>query len=343
MKGKLVIFVICETAKPKKASEALQPQVLKSAPHYFQRAVPQQHLATQEDVVIGGHRGTLLLKTYPPDHLLAEVTFDMSDILFDDMIAFKEEALSHLWGYLQEKGGKDVEEFSEEYTAYIVSDYSGDPEQFFVHKERIAGLLKTEKLPLDSGEVEYTLSSQIKYAKDDLVIVDWDGAFIFDAGGDYESTLELLELANWQLLRFRILDRDIDTRLLSVTKIIESTPPRTKFFFKPGEVHAALKQTMLLRTRSISEFQALEREFKLVGDWYSARLYELVAKKFKLEELRAIVKDKLDALEDVYTLVSENFTISWEQRSRIAEMIGWYVLLLGWLILLILDFYFYKY
>lgn len=342
MKAKLISFVIAEAPQNPGRGEVVQAQGAKSAPHYFESSVPSQFILSQERIALFGKEVSLAIKTYPPSVLVAEIQVEVNDIFFEEMFDLKEEALKKCREVLLERGAKDVEQFSEEYSLFVVTDFKKDPEQFFLKKEKIAGLLKSEKIPLDDPEVEYTLSSQLKYGKNDLVIVDWDGAFAFDPDGDYEYTLELLELANFQLLRYRLLDKELDERFNHVVKLLESAPEKTKFFFKAGDISKALKNTMKARALSISEFQGLEREFNLIGDWYSARLYELVAKKFKLDEWRKTLKDKLDALEDVYAIASENFTISWERRGRIIELVGWYVLLFGWLVLLIMDIYFYK-
>lgn len=343
MKSKLISFVICETARAKKGKEAAAVGAVKSAPHYFDKTVPQQFILTQEKIKLENREGMLTFKSYPPDFLLAEVHFDIADMFAEGVVEFKEKAIAYCRETLKRKGGKDVDEFSEEYSTYVVTKDVAQPEWFAAHKDKIAAILKSERLPLDPAEVEYTILSQLKYSKGDLVIVDWDGAFVFEPAGDFEQTVELFELANLQLLRYRILDRDLDLRFQRVTDIIEKTPLKSKFLFEASDLNLALRETMLLRSRSVSEFQALEREIKLIGDWYSARLYELLAKKFKLEEWRATVKDKLSALEKTYAVASENFTFSWEKRSRIIEMVGWYILLLGWLILLVLDFYLYKF
>lgn len=342
MTGKLIAFIISEVSRPKHGSASAPMPAAKSAPHYFAKTVPQQFIVEEGIATIGSREGRLTVRRYPNNFLLAELRFDVPDIFSDEIFSFKEEAMRSIRDVLKQKDGKDVDEFSEEYTVFAISDFSGEPEQFLRHKERIAGLLKSEKLLLNPTEIEYTLSSQIKYGKDDLVIADWDGAFVFDPAGDIDAVVELLQLANLQLLKYRIMDRDLDARLGRVSHIIEETPKQTRFFFTPHEVQQALKETILLRSRSLSEFQSLEREIKLIGDWYSARLYDLVAKKFKLDEWRRAVKDKLDTLEDAYAIVSENFTISWEHKARLIEMFGWYVLLVGWLVLLALDIYRFK-
>ena len=82
----------------------------------------------------------------------------------------------------------------------------------------MAALLKSERLPLDPEEVDYTLSVRFKYARHDLVVVDWDGALVFDPEGDVAWAMELLELGNLQLLRYRLLDRELDGRLRRVAR-----------------------------------------------------------------------------------------------------------------------------
>src|SRR3989338_5347505 len=226
MKTKLILFAICETAKAKRGGEAVETAQLKSAPHYFEKTVPQQYIVSQMNFEIDDKKGALFLKSYPPDFLLCEARFDFPDIFSEnDIFAFKEKVMSFCRNTLQKNGGKEVDEFSEEYAVYLVSDYTGEAEQFLkTKKEKIVGLLKSEKTGLDSQEIDYTLSSQLKYSEDDLVIADWDGAFIFDSEGDFESNLELFELANLQLLRYRILDRDLDQRIKKVSRLIEKTP-----------------------------------------------------------------------------------------------------------------------
>ena len=343
MKAKLISFVIAQAPGfGKRGIKEVQTQTIESAPHYFEASVPRQFLVSEEKIIIGNREGTLALKMYKPDILLAEARFEFPDILSDNALEFKDLVIDECYALLNKKGAKNVENLSEEYSVGLISNYEGEPEQFLIHRQNIVSFLKSEKLALDIPEIEYTLKSQIKYAKNDLVIVDWDGAFIFDTEGDFESNLELLELANLQLLKYRILDKWLDARLQRLIELIAGAPPKTRFLFKAKDINKALKDTMLVRVQSISEFQTLDMEIKLIGDWYSARLFDLNARKFKLETWHSGIKEKIDAVEDVYEVASENFTVTWEHRSRIIEMIGWYVLLVGWMVLLILDIYFYK-
>ena len=335
MKAKLISFVIAGATRAKKAKEVVQSPIVKSAPHYFEATVPQQFIINQNKLTLKGREGALTLKTYQPDTLLAEARFELDDIFADEVFDLKEDAIAKCHEILKKSGTKDVERYSEEYSLYVVAGYLGDPEQFLKYKERIASLLKSEKLALDPLEIDYTLSSQLKYSKNDLVIIDWDGAFVFDPEGDIESTVELLELANLQLLRYRLLDAELDARLELVAKIFQSLPEKKRrvTLFGGREVRNALQSVIKIRAASLFSLQSLEREIKLVGDWYSARLYELAAKKFKIDEWRAQIKDKLETLEDIYSTVSERFSWSPER----IELVGWFILLIGWAIILAFD------
>lgn len=335
MRTKLISFVIGQVPKPKKGKESLPSPTLKSAPHYFEAAVPSQFMVGQEKLTIRNLEGTLLLKIYQPDLLLAEAEFDLPDVFFEETLALKEEVIDYCREALKKRGCRDIEELSEEYSIYAVSDYKGDPEQFFKYQDRIASLLKSEKLALDPREIEYALSSNLKYAKNDLVIVDWDGAFLFDPEADFASTIELLELANLELLKYRLLDYDLDKRLGHVMEIFKNLPEKKLIIFGRREVRNAITTIMQIRAASLFDFQGIEREIKLIGDWYSARLYELAAKKFKFDEWRRVTKEKLDAIESIYSIASEKFSLSPE----VVEMIGWFILLFGWTIILIFDLY----
>jgi hypothetical protein len=206
------------------------------------------------------------------------------------------------------------------------------------HSDIIASLLKSEELlALDPQEVQYTLGSRIKYSDNDLSIIDWDGAFLFDPNGNIEEDLELLTLANLQLLRCRILDHQLDSRLSRMVELIHNIPPG-KVFLRSTDLAQKMKETIEIRMVSISELQRLERDIKLIGDWYSARFYELVAAKFKIDDWRKTIRSKLESLEDTYSLVVENFTVSAKHRAEWVQIILFFVLQLGWFILLVIEF-----
>ena len=333
MKYQLTTLVLGEVGKEMRGS-IFQTKTLRSAPHYFEASVPHQVVVDEHTVTLKGKSVTFSIKGYPPDILLIQTTTQVTNIFSEDTFAIEEEILKRSDTILAEHGG--TKKYSEAYSIFMVSGYSGEPEKFLKHAPLIAGLLKSERIELDKREIEYTLATQIKYAKHDLAIIDWDGAFLFDADGDFLQTVELLTLANVQLLRHRIVDRKLDERLAHASELVKRPLPKRKLF-RNEELTDAMRSVLHARMESIKHFQILERDIKLIGDWYPARLYELAAKKFRIAEWRGSLKEKLESLEDVYAVIIENFSVSARTRSERMLLIAEWFVILGWFALVVVE------
>jgi hypothetical protein len=335
---KITSFIVAEISKVKKGRELPAPMPLKSSPHYLGKSMPPQIVIGKEKVKVADHEVELMLKSYYSDALMIEGSIDVEDIFSDETLELKDKLLDACLEYGKKSGAKM--ETSEEFTVYQVSGYSGDPELFLKkHPAKIASLLKSEKLELDEKEIEYTLSFQFKYAKDDLIILDWDGAVLFDPKGDFEESIDLLQLANFQLLRYRALDEDLDERLKKVYRLIQ--PDEKKSWWArlvSRDVTQSFKEVIHIRTQSIAQFEALDRDIKLIGDWYSARVYSLLSKKFKFDDWHNTIKEKLDSLEDIYSIASENLGMSRSKLLESIEIVGFIILEIGWIPLLYFEF-----
>ena len=334
---KIVAFVLSESPKLKKG-EKLEVNISESVPHYFGSSVPRQALIGREDRKVGGQKIAFQIKAYLPDMMIVQAEAEVESLFTDAAFELRASLINECHKIIKSRGGQF--ELSEEYSVAIVSDYKGDPEQFLGESHRIAQFLKSETLPLDEDEVRHTIDFQIKYAKDDLVIVDWDGAFIFDPYGEYHSILELLQLANLQLLRYRILDKELDFRLAKINKVLQTKGGKLEIF-KTKEMSAAFKGVISVRAESIAEFEAVDRDIKLIGEWYSARLYDLASEKMRLEKWKEAVKEKLDSIEDVYSIVAENFSMSRVTYLEFIQIILFFILQVGWFALIITEFVYY--
>ncbi len=325
---KIIAFVLAEMPKVvRSGGEMTEAKPLQSAPHYFSAAVPRQVIIEKE--------GNFLIKAYSPNILLVETTVEVESVFSDEAFELREKLIDDCQKIIKKRGGNF--ELSEEYAVAVVSHYEGDPEQYLQFSSRITSFLKSEKLPLDEHEIQYTLSTQLKYAKDDLVIVDWDGAFIFEPRGEIDAMIELFQIVNLQLLRHRMLDSELDQRLIKVNKMIQGEAIH-RVYSSNKELAKAFKEVITLRTKSIGEFDALERDIKLIGDWYSARLYDFAAKKLKIGEWRQSIKEKLDSLEDIYSIIVEKFTVSKLHSLEIIQIVLFFILQAGWFALIILEF-----
>jgi len=323
--GKLVVFLFGETSRNLETSDVVEIKTVKSAPSYPD-VIPKQKVIKAERRRSDGVEVDFVVKAYLPDVVVVEASLELDDILSDATLEFKRALINECRKVLGEFGCDP--QFDEEYSVYCISGYSGDPEVYLsLYGDKIAAFLKNEKIQLDEEEVKSTLSVYLKYGKDDITIVDWDGAFIFDSSGDFDSNIELFEIANLQLLKSRILDYDLDERLQKTLRLMGV--PKHLPIIRAREVRKVVKEIIEIRTQSILESEAVERNIKLIGDWYSAKLYSLISKKFHLDNWKAEIKEKLDTLEDVYTMATENFSVSYRATLE-------FVILGGWLVLLIL-------
>jgi hypothetical protein len=322
--GKLVVFLFGETGMNLETSDVVGSRISKSGPTYPD-VIPKQKIIKIEKRRVDSDEVGFLVKAYLPDVVVVEASLDMDDILSNTTLEFKRRLINDCRKVLGEFGCDP--KFDEEYSVYCISAYSGDPEVYLsLYGDTIAAFLKNERIALDEEEVQSTLSTYLKYGKDDITIVDWDGAFIFDASGDFDSNIELFEIANLQLLKLRILDYDLDDRLEKTLRLVKT--PRKLPVIRSAEVRRVVREIIEIRTQSILESEAVERNIKLIGDWYSAKLYTLISKKFHLDSWKAEIKEKLDTLEDVYTMATENFSVSYRATIEFVILGGWFVLLL---------------
>ncbi|HEY4519843.1 MAG TPA: hypothetical protein VJH33_02295 [Candidatus Paceibacterota bacterium] len=336
---KIISFVISEAKKLKKGT-VLEYKPSESAPKHSASAIPLQFEAKKLTKNIGGLPAQFAIRSYPPNHLLIEATIEVDDIFSENALTLREQLVEACQDISQKQGGSL--DMSEEYSIALVSGYSGDPQQFFNKSPHIAAFLKSERIPLDDNEIHYTLSNQIKYGKDDLVIVDWDGAFVFDVEGKVDDVVNLFETANLQLLRYRSLDKELDERLHKVTRFGIVTVPTTLSLMKnKRDIATAFQEIIRVRTEAIADFEAIDRDIKLIGDWYSARLYDCISKKFKFDEWKRHVQEKLESLEDIYTIVAENFSVSRHQFLELIQILLFFVLQAGWFALIILEFFYF--
>jgi hypothetical protein len=142
-------------------------------------------------------------------------------------------------------------------------------------------MLKDEPIKLAQKEIDDTLATNIRYGREDITIVDWDGAFLIDASGEFKETIAVLELANIQLLNFRILDKKLAEKIDLLKQ--HGEPVDLGSFFR---ISPFMKNVIKIRSQSVLELENIESALTLYGDWYSGKLYNLASKKFHLNTWR---------------------------------------------------------
>lgn len=332
MKGRLVVFLLGQTGMSLSSLESLKYKPVKSSPNYPDVIPSQWSITSFKSAILGLEIG-IHVKAYQPDILVFEASVQIEDLLSDSVLDLKKDLVTEGQKILNQYNCNM--DFCEEYSVYCISEYKGDPKVFVTtFGDKIVSHLKNERLPLDEEELNSTLSYHLKYARGDMAIVDWDGAFLFDPNGLFEENIELFQTANLQLLRYRTLDKKLDERLSATLGFQRGRPGS---ILQSGKVRDSLLEIMQIRTESILETEQVEYSIKLIGDWYSAKLYSLISKKFHLDTWKGYIDKKLDTIEDIYSMAAENFVISSKNRAEFLLLGGWFILLAGWSILLVIE------
>jgi hypothetical protein len=174
--------------------------------------------------------------------------------------------------------------------------------------EEIAMLVHGERQALSPQERDETLKHRLSYLIDDLVVPTWNAAFVYDTEPGAQAALEVLEFANSQLLEFRYYDELLDTELGRIYPQLQRPRP-FDWLFGRGYVAATTHlHALFIDVNEITD--RTENALKMVGDIYSARLFNLAAARLGLARWKASVEDKLETLDDIYRFAVEQLAIS---------------------------------
>jgi hypothetical protein len=169
------------------------------------------------------------------------------------------------------------------------------------HADWLAGLLRLEAGPLSKEEVAEALRLHLSYAPGDLFVPDWGATVLLDR--DCDETLEVVEFANLQLLEYRHLDARLDDNLATAYGLIHRL---TRSWLPLWRTHGRrLRALGELKVVATEMFERAGNALKLVGDQYLARAYAQVAARFHLGDWEQSIRHKLDAIEGVYKVLSD--------------------------------------
>ena len=303
---------------------------LKNAP-YFQPVDIALNTLAEETFEIQGKRIAILRQRYDGQVQVIEFHFEQDDPFAAS--AFQE--LQQLEDALQARfvpAQFRENGLFEEYIILLVQKVRPAPEKWInSHARSLAKFLRSQREVFDRTEIDEILSSRVRYSKQDLTLVDWEGAVIVAPDGDFQSDIVLLKIGNYQLLRYRMLDKSVE-RLLD--NINESFIVNRR---RPRPTRGAIRSIVEHRLEVMLDFERTEQNLLLIGDWYTAKLYTVIRSEFYLEEWKNAIRGKLDNLESITQTIKENFTLSVESLWGRIEMAGWAILLIGYIYLFLAD------
>jgi len=205
----------------------------------------------------------------------------------------------------------------EDYFIFHVREVAGSPsaaDLLAAHGDRIAQVVRGETAVLSEGERQEILQSRISYYPNDLAVIGWNAAFIYDTPSGAETVIQLLQYANSQLLEFRHYDDLLTHELEGVYDFLENGG--TGLWSRWRTARAASKlHTVLLDVSELTE--RADNAIKFLSDMFSARLYKLAAQKVGVPDYKDLVREKLHTAEDLYRFMVDQFN---QSRAFVLEL-----------------------
>jgi len=195
----------------------------------------------------------------------------------------------------------------EDYFVFHVRDLAGNPsaaELLATQGGRIAQIVRGENVPLSDGEQQEIMQSKISYYPNDLAVISWNAAFLYDSAAGAETVIQLLEYANSQLLEFRHYDELLTRELQSVYKFMEHGSSGIWARWRTAK-RASRLHTVLLDVDELTE--RADNAIKFLSDMFSARLYKVAASKIGVNDYKNLVNQKVHTAEELYRFMVDQF------------------------------------
>jgi hypothetical protein len=184
----------------------------------------------------------------------------------------------------------------------------------------LAALLSGETRPLSTASRRDLLSRSFSYYDDDLVVLTWDRAFVYEPRGD-SDVADVIEVANAQLVEFRYYDTLLDDELPRMYERVEAARHAVSLLASRRFAHLARHlYTLVAEVTQLTE--KVDNALQVTEDVYLARVYTSALSVFRVPTLSASVDRKLSIIRDTYAALYD------EASSRRAELLEITIVLL---------------
>ena len=303
---------------------------LKDAP-YFQPIDIDLVTLGEETVLIDGHAVAVIRQRYDGRVQMVECLFELKEPFAASVLQERakiQNALESKFIPVQYRQNG----LFEEYTILLVQQVKPSPDKWIEKNSTdLANFIRSQREVFDKEELNEILASRTRYSAVELTLVDWEGAVIIAPNEDYQSDIALLKIGNYQLLRYRMLDQSIDAMLDKISETFFQNKRR------PRATRGVIRQIAEHKLEVMLDFERAEQNLLLIGDWYTAKLYEAIQSEFYLKDWKENLKNKLNNLESIVQTIKDNFSLSLESVWGRVELIAWMIMLIGYIYLFIVQ------
>ena len=182
-------------------------------------------------------------------------------------------------------------------------------------------LILSENTELLSDQVKKSIfESAIQYSQNDLAVINWNSALIIEPTGSLDIP-DVIEFALCQLLEMRYYDDLLDDRLAFLYDELEKSE-QSKFKFIGSFWESSSEKLSKEAARKYLEIsdtvESVENSLKVVGDFYLAQVFRAASARFRFNDWRDSVDQKLNNLAQISKLLTSELN---ERRNRLLEIV----------------------
>jgi len=146
-------------------------------------------------------------------------------------------------------------------------------------------------------------------------VLTWDRAFIYEPRGDAD-VIDVLEVANAQLLEMRYYDELLDAELPRMYDLVEAA--RRRWALPGARRFADLARRLYTLVAEVTELtEKVDNALQVTEDVYLARVYTAALDQFRVKLVSAAVDRKLAIIRDTYQALYDE---SASARAGLMEM-----------------------
>ncbi len=200
----------------------------------------------------------------------------------------------------------EVESFERPVTAMaLLHEYS----------DALASLVLCEERRVTPGETAEALRIAFSYFDDDLSVLQWDTAFVYDRRDGSKNALDILEFANTQLVELRTYDARLDAELDTIYKYDAKRPTR-RFGRRQAQDAADRLRYLIVDIAELTD--RASNALKIIGDAYYARLYRGAAGRLGLRDWQKQIDSKVETVNEMYRFFTDQAQAA---RSEFLEVV----------------------
>lgn len=201
----------------------------------------------------------------------------------------------------------------EDYTVLMVEGFAGNASPSSVPLDALARLLlgEPDEARLSPAEVHETTRLRSSYYGNDLFVTGWNTALVVEPSGDTDK-LDVVELANAQLLELRFYDELLDRELAALYDEVARRRGR-RWLTLLRNYGPVMRRAMAVMLEIAEFIERVENSLKIIGDVYLARQYAATVESLRIPAWERSLTRKQKLVQQVYDVLKNEVDASRDQ------------------------------